>query len=72
MVIRPFVAATARPGDRARFVKHVFQDFDVVVERVDLPARKVWVLIRPFSNGSDVSLELEFATAEDSLVQLHE
>jgi hypothetical protein len=70
MITRPFVAAAARPGDRARFVKHVFQDFDVIVERVDVPTQRLWVLIRPFSNGSDVSLELEFATAEDALVQL--
>jgi transcription antitermination factor NusG len=70
MTTRPFVAAAARPGDRARFVKHVFQDFEVVIERIDVPTRKLWVLIRPFSNGSDVSLELEFAMAEDALVQL--
>ncbi len=70
MTKSPFVAAAARPGDRARFIKHVFRDFDVVVERIDVPTMRVWVLIRPFSNGSDVSLELEFATAEDALVRL--
>ena len=70
MTTRPFVAAAARPGDLARFAKHVFRDFDVVVERVDVPTQRLWVLIRPFSNGSDVSLELDFATAEDALVQV--
>ena len=70
MTTRLFCAAAARPGDRVRFVKHVFQDFDAVIERVDVPVQKLWVLIRPFSNGSDVSLELEFATAEDALVRL--
>ena len=70
MTNRPFVAATARPGDRTRFAKHVFKNFDVIVERVDVHSQRVWVSIRPFENGSDVSLELEFATAEDALVQL--
>lgn len=69
MTTHPFVAA-ARPGDRERFVKGLFRDFEVVVERVDVPTQRLCVLIRPFANGSDVSLELEFWMAEDSLMQL--
>ena len=70
MAEHPFVATEARPGDRARFVKTTFLDFDVVIQRIDLPSERLWLVIRPFPESPDCELELDFVTAEDCLVQV--